>query len=237
MSTLLLVRHGQASFLGDDYDQLSPIGAEQARALGHSWADLGLEFDQVYVGPLQRHRQTHEATAEAYRSHGLALPEPIAMPELDEHHGLWVMERLLPQLAEQDVTVRDLMERRQGGERDAQRQYLKLFQQITRQWARGEIDMPEAETWPAFRQRVQDGLRRIMHNDSGGKTVVAFTSGGTMAVAMGWSLNLSDEQIIELSWIIRNAACSEFLFSGRRFSLSVFNATPHLIRPELLTYV
>ncbi|MEC8667907.1 MAG: histidine phosphatase family protein, partial [Pseudomonadota bacterium] len=34
MPTLYLIRHGQASFGADDYDVLSPIGHEQARALG-----------------------------------------------------------------------------------------------------------------------------------------------------------------------------------------------------------
>ena len=30
MSQLILVRHGQAAFLSDNYDQLSPLGEEQA---------------------------------------------------------------------------------------------------------------------------------------------------------------------------------------------------------------
>jgi broad specificity phosphatase PhoE len=31
---IVLVRHGQASFEGDNYDQLSAIGVQQARILG-----------------------------------------------------------------------------------------------------------------------------------------------------------------------------------------------------------
>ena len=34
MSRILLVRHGQASFGADDYDDLSPTGHEQSRVLG-----------------------------------------------------------------------------------------------------------------------------------------------------------------------------------------------------------
>ena len=34
MGTLYLVRHGQASFGADDYDQLSPLGHQQAVRLG-----------------------------------------------------------------------------------------------------------------------------------------------------------------------------------------------------------
>ena len=50
MSSLYLVRHGQASFLADDYDVLSPLGEEQARQLGRYWARIGLRVDEVIAG-------------------------------------------------------------------------------------------------------------------------------------------------------------------------------------------
>ena len=34
MGTLVLVRHGQASFMAAEYDRLSPTGEAQARKLG-----------------------------------------------------------------------------------------------------------------------------------------------------------------------------------------------------------
>lgn len=68
MSLLFLVRHGQASFHGDDYDQLSARGMEQSRQLGLHWAELNLIFDHVYVGPRRRHRQTLDAVAAVYRT-------------------------------------------------------------------------------------------------------------------------------------------------------------------------
>ena len=40
--TLLLVRHGQASFGKSDYDRLSPGGHRQARLLGADLARRGL---------------------------------------------------------------------------------------------------------------------------------------------------------------------------------------------------
>ena len=44
MSRLILVRHAQASFFADSYDQLSPLGESQARALGEHWSRLGIAF-------------------------------------------------------------------------------------------------------------------------------------------------------------------------------------------------
>jgi broad specificity phosphatase PhoE len=39
MSTLILVRHGQASAFEDNYDRLSSLGERQARLLGESWRE------------------------------------------------------------------------------------------------------------------------------------------------------------------------------------------------------
>ncbi|MDZ4123020.1 MAG: phosphoglycerate mutase family protein, partial [Hydrogenophaga sp.] len=50
MGTLYLVRHGQASFGADDYDQLSEMGQRQSRRLGEYWAERGVGFDAVITG-------------------------------------------------------------------------------------------------------------------------------------------------------------------------------------------
>ena len=45
MSSILLVRHGQASFGAADYDVLSPTGHEQSRVLGSALAARGVTAD------------------------------------------------------------------------------------------------------------------------------------------------------------------------------------------------
>ena len=47
MGTLYLVRHGQASFGAEDYDQLSELGRRQSVRLGQYLRDKGLGFDAV----------------------------------------------------------------------------------------------------------------------------------------------------------------------------------------------
>lgn len=237
MSTLILVRHGQASLLADDYDQLSPLGMEQAAALGHAWAERGVRFDHVFVGPRQRHRQTHAAAVRAAHDHGIGWPDPIHTPELDEHYGALVLEAVLPQIAERDPAVREILRLYRGGDETARRAYLQLFQDVTLRWARGELDAPEHEPWAVFRARVQTGLEKIVRTGGKSTTVAAFTSGGVVAVAVGLALGLADARVIELSWAIRNAATTEFLFSGSRFSLHTFNVPLPHARPDLLTYV
>ena len=65
--SLLLVRHGQASYGAADYDQLSERGWEQSRRLGHWLARGGHRFTTVVVGGMRRHRQTAEAVAEGFK--------------------------------------------------------------------------------------------------------------------------------------------------------------------------
>jgi phosphohistidine phosphatase SixA len=52
---LFLVRHAQASFLSQNYDQLSARGETQARLLGEYWAKHNVAFDRVCSGPAVRH--------------------------------------------------------------------------------------------------------------------------------------------------------------------------------------
>ena len=55
MSTLVLIRHAQASS-----DQLSEAGKRQAELLGEYWRACAIRFDEVYSGTLQRHTHTAE---------------------------------------------------------------------------------------------------------------------------------------------------------------------------------
>ena len=237
MSILFLVRHGQASFCADDYDQLSSRGVEQARQLGLHWAELQLSFDHVYVGPRRRHRQTLDEVAAVYRGRGLSWPEPIEVPELDEHFGYDVLIRSLPDLMQRDPIIREMKDKLRKDSDTAQRHYLRLFQKVTRLWVRREINLPDLEAWHEFRSRVRRGLEKITGAAGSKKRIVAFSSGGPVAAATGLALNLDDEKTLELSWVVRNSACAEFLFSQGRFSLVTFNAVPHLTDSHLLTFI
>ncbi|MBM3814434.1 MAG: hypothetical protein FJW20_22650 [Acidimicrobiia bacterium] len=58
MSILYVIRHGQASFLSENYDRLSELGERQSRLLGEHWLSRGRRFDQVYYGPCERQIRT-----------------------------------------------------------------------------------------------------------------------------------------------------------------------------------
>ncbi|MEQ1831310.1 MAG: phosphoglycerate mutase family protein, partial [Pirellula sp.] len=102
MSSMTLIRHGQASFFAADYDRLSSLGEEQSRSLGRYWADRGCRFDQVYAGPRLRQQQTAQLIGESFRQAGIDWPDPIVLSELDEYDLKGLKEHLAPALIDRD---------------------------------------------------------------------------------------------------------------------------------------
>jgi broad specificity phosphatase PhoE len=233
MGELVLVRHGQASFFGRDYDELSALGRTQARALGDHWASHGVRFDEVYVGPRRRHHQTLEQVALAYRERGLGWPEPQQIEGLDEHQGLIVIKS---RLKRENPEV-GAMHPEDPGADDRERivrEFFRHYLEIMKDWARGNIDVPGVESWQEFRAR---SLRVLDLMCATPGRAVAFTSGGLVSSAAGWLLGLDEDRIIDLSAVLRNTALTEVRHSGKRRGLVSFNALPHLPDPANSTAV
>ncbi len=241
MSRLLIVRHGQASAGSADYDRLSELGWRQAAELGRHWARLGLVPDRVFVGPCRRQRETAEGVAAAFADGRSVWPGPEQLPGLDEHDGYMVFTRSLPSLAETDPEARAALEMIDTPLDQNRRLYYRVYRRATRRWARGELELPAGEPaiedWPLFRRRAERAVAQLVDGGGSDRTVVAFTSAGPVAVAVGKALGLDDEAVLSLSWTVRNCSVSEFLFSGDRFSLHAFNSQLHLSGPDLESWV
>jgi broad specificity phosphatase PhoE len=238
MGTLYLVRHGQASFLADNYDKLSVLGETQARLLGEYWARRGLVFDRACVGPCVRQKDTLTLVSEAYDKAGLKFPEPLVMPEFDEYQGEAVLKRSLPALLEKDQRIRELYAAFESSTGTAERRvtFQKLFELVIGKWVRGEISPQGVETWLEFCSRVNSGLSKFLSAGARGERVAIFSSGGPIAVAMQRALHLSSERALQASWMSRNSSWSEFLYSTELFTLSSFNVLGHLDDPAMMTY-
>jgi broad specificity phosphatase PhoE len=242
MSVLVLVRHGKASaFSRTDYDQLSEPGFEQARHLGAYWAERGLVADRVYVGPRRRHVETHETAMAVLRDAGITWPEPVRMNDLDEHDGLNVVFRMLPEAAKEDPILREIAEAMARGETPTHDDALLAFRRVMRRWVRGEIEHGQhhdgIEKWTTFRARVAGALAAMTSDVGAGKKIVAFTSAGAACAAVGQVLGVGDEKVLDLSWAMHNAAFHELAFSEIGWGLRTFNATPHLKEERLITAV
>jgi broad specificity phosphatase PhoE len=238
VSTLYLIRHGQASFLGEDYDVLSETGVAQARELGRLIARIGWRFDALYVGPRRRHVDTMRALGEAARAAGAALPEPIPIEELSEYPFEDMARHHFPRLLAAQPELADLLARGDGKKRpgpttDRLKQFIG---DVTTRWARGELDLPGIETFVAFRTRVRAGLDRIRREQGRQKTVAAVTSGGPIAVSVGTVLGLPDEMTWSLASVIHNGSITELRYREEEMALVGFNAIPHLLGTELVTH-
>jgi broad specificity phosphatase PhoE len=238
MSFLTLVRHGQASFLADDYDCLSPLGHTQAGLLGGNWARRQLLWDEVYTGPRARQRQTAEVVGACYRQAGLAWPEPVVLEEFDEYDLTGLLHRLAPRLAGQDPTFSDLVEgyRHGNGDGERARSFQRMFEALLVHWLTASSAAPGLESWPAFRDRVRRGLDRIRSRPGSGRRVAVFTSGGVIGTTVQVALAAPDRTALEVNWRVRNCSLTEFVFHRDRLTLDSFNNVPHLEDTGLWTY-
>ncbi|MEM6628421.1 MAG: histidine phosphatase family protein [Bacteroidota bacterium] len=227
MAKILFIRHGQASFFKDNYDELSSKGRQQAEALQKYFQETGIPVHHFFSGNLNRQIDTKTIIAESYTE----VPKSIDS-SFNEHHGPKVVRNLWPKEVPKTLDEKE--------KRSFMKGYFRFFEQTTKAWVLGELEaepMPEIEPWEIFKNRVHAGLDTLFQHCQKGETLAVVTSGGPVAVAAGYALNLSDEKIIELSWNIANSSVTEFLYSQGRFSLINFNTTPHLVKTNLKSLV
>jgi broad specificity phosphatase PhoE len=219
--TLLLVRHGQASFGSDDYDRLSELGHEQSRRLGVWLQDHGRRPARVIGGGMRRHRETWAAIAEAWAGTTDALPEPEHDPALAEfdHHA--VISGFLADNPDHPAT-RLLA----GGQRPEPREVLDLLVASITRWSQGGA-VGGGESWAGFRERAIAALQRIDANAGGGEVWV-ISSGGVISQLVRHALQAPDETAVRLNLSLRNSALTELKAHDGRWHLHSWNEVPHL---------
>ncbi|MCB1907422.1 MAG: histidine phosphatase family protein [Rhodocyclaceae bacterium] len=219
MSSLTLVRHGQASFALDCYDQLTPLGLAQARALG-AWAGATTtKWGEIRYGPRRRQADTASEFA-----HGTALASDLRLD-----HGLDEFaegEEIL------DAAAKLFGRPMTGAEAPPRAEQLRCYEAAYQAWARGEVDLDGRESYQAFRLRVRHWLDELMAaaGSAGGQRIVAVTSAGVISALVCDVLGLPDEHWTALVRVIGNASLTEVLYSSGRSGLRSFNGTGHLPR-------
>jgi broad specificity phosphatase PhoE len=231
MGQLVVVRHGQASLMKAEYDELSKHGRAQATALGTHLAAQGWGFDAVYAGPARRHRDTAALAGEAVRAADRPWPETRELPELDEHDAFGLLRAAATSALAQEPEIAPaqaaLLAARSHTDRS--RSFQVLFEAVMTRWMQGSFEPPGVETWPQFRARVLAGLERITGTGPKRARAVAFSSVGPLAVLLQRALGTDDAASFRTAWRVRNASLTTFVFDGAgRFTLDAFNALPHL---------
>ena len=220
MGTLYMVRHGQASFGADDYDQLSELGRQQSVRLGEWFGAKGIRFDGLIAGTLRRHKQTLEGILEGMEHAG----EHLAWDGLNEYDSHAVIAAVHPAPLEKATTP------------EAYRHHFRLLRDGLAKWMAGDAQPEGMPTYRQFVAGVAGALDHVRQNHYG-QNVLMVSSGGPISTAVGHVLGVRPEVTIELNLRIRNTSITEFAFNPKRMMLVMYNALPHLDAPEHAKWV
>lgn len=232
MTTIYLVRHGQASFGAESYDKLSPNGELQAKILGQYCDKILKEEPYVIAGSMQRHQQTANfALAECF-------PEAKIVTDSawNEFNHQQVFAQYDPRFNEPHLLKQEV------AKESSPRAYLaKIFEGAIERWTGGEFHHEYDEAWPDFKNRVETALQNLC--DELAKTkpryAVVFTSGGVISVVAGKLLELSPNKTFALNWAIANTSLTTLRLVGNEPQLLSLNEH-HFIKaedPQLLTWI
>jgi broad specificity phosphatase PhoE len=219
MGTLYLVRHGQASFGADDYDNLSELGHKQSVRLGEYFAHRGVTFDAVLTGTLRRQIQTYAGICEGA---GCKV-EALSWPGLNEYDSEAVIGAIHPHKLQKPDTP------------EMYRHHFRLLRDGLAQWMAGVVSPRGMPSYVEFVHGVTSALEHIRTQHDG--NVLLVSSGGPISTAVGHVLGTSPETTIELNLRIRNSSVTEFAFTPKRHMLVSYNNLPHLDHPDHASWV
>jgi len=219
VTTIVLVRHGQASFGTANYDRLSPLGERQAAVLGEHWQRSGFRADRALSGSLQRQRHTAD---QALRPLGSAAPGMAVEPAFNEFNHTQLVQAYLPLVIADDPSLQAVG----GAMLKDPALFRPLFGRIVSAWAEGRrVAGPVDESWEGFCARCVAGVKQAAE---GAERVVIFTSGGVITAVLQAALGIDNATALRLNWRICNASVHEFQLHDKGLNLAGFNDVSHL---------
>ena len=214
MPLLVIVRHGQASFGSSDYDVLSPVGRQQALQTASALKAAGLEAARIVSGSLRRQRDTASALGDAY---GLS-------PSVDER---WNEYDADPVLAHHSDSAQRL---EHPSEPDAvpssPREFQRVLERALEAWVTAGEDSPTPETWPAFNERINEGLQSA--GSAGAGTTVIVSSGGVIGALAVSLIGVDPISFPRLNRVTINCGITRVIVGSAGTTLVSFNEQGHL---------
>jgi broad specificity phosphatase PhoE len=221
--TILLIRHGQASYGAAIYDKLSPQGELQSLAAARELARRQLTVARIVSGSLDRQQGT-AAPAVA------ALGSPLHVdPRFDEYD----MDDILS--AHSGTGVRANLE--PGAEPVSSAEFQRVLELGMADWIAAGDASPAAETWPAFQGRTTTALTDLAADLPSGSTALVFTSAGVIAALCCAVLRLPAPTLIALNRVSVNAGMTKVASGRSGLTLVSFNDHAYLegAEPSLIT--
>jgi broad specificity phosphatase PhoE len=211
MGTIHLIRHGQASWGSDDYDQLSPLGTEQSDALGISWEAAGWAPTHAVAGGMKRHAQTAIAAMDAYGGEGYDVDAGW-----DEYDHIALAKAHAPDSL--------------GGDPKAFQASLNL---AISAWMGGADGA--GESYAAFCGRVLGSFERVVSQATSGRSIAVFSSGGPIALVASHLLAGDDSLFQRLNDVVINVSVTTVIVGQTGARVLAFNEHAHLPR-DMVTF-
>ncbi len=220
MAKLYLVRHAQASFGLDNYDQLSELGIQQSSHLPKHFLQ---PLHSFYRGDMKRHEQTLAGS----------FPEKdfTVLKELNEFDHVNVLKTHRPEITEREKAMQLVM-----SQPDPKKFMEEEFKTAMLKWMNDQEDA-YTERFADFEVRCMQALQKITERarSENHKEVIAVTSGGFISLVLMKLLQLPREKMIELNMNVANTSITCLLFNREKISLSYFNNYSHLPK-EMVTF-
>lgn len=218
MTAVYLLRHGQASFGGADYDVLSEVGKQQAMVLGAELRRRDVDVHSVWSGTLRRQLAT---AAGCLAEAGLAVPvrEDARWNEYD-HLGL----------VPSGQPVGDLV--------DATRDFQRLLDEAIESWITGGHAVGTSGTWAEFSGGIHAALGEVLADLPRGKAALVFTSAGVISAICAVLLSAPATGYLAVNRTMANASITKLVRGRSGVSLVSVNEHGHFEGPHrtLLTY-
>jgi broad specificity phosphatase PhoE len=229
MGVIYVVRHGQAAFGTDHYDQLTETGFKQSRELGAYFGRRKIRFDAVFTGTLRRQIETADAILETHPEIEVSARELI--PGLDEYKPEAILQAFtgeLPVMSAAGAARRDPM---------VVREHFRLLREALLAWAEDRIQPKDMMPFREFQDGAVGALVTARQRFPDGHVLVV-SSGGAIGAMVAQVLNAPAATAVELNLRIRNSSLTEYASTPRRHHLVSFNGLPHLEcgDPALITY-
>lgn len=223
MPSLLLVRHGQASFGAADYDVLSERGHAQSALLADRLATAPPAA--LLHGTMRRQADTAAALHERW---------PALAPQTDGRLDEYDHEALVAALVEAEG---EEIDRRLREADEPSRAFQDVLELALARWGDGDLDAADVEPYAGFRARVRAAVTETLAALGSGEQAVAVSSGGAISAVCADLLGLDAAGWRRLNRVLANASITRVVAGRRGTSLVTVNDYAHLEHdPPLVTY-
>ncbi|MUH72954.1 histidine phosphatase family protein [Psychrosphaera haliotis] len=219
MSTIYLIRHGQASAKSENYDCLSALGEEQSQLLAPHLKSCVGNLKIIVRGDMQRHLQT-AAHFENLLETGSA--EIRINPGWNEYDHQDILAAYNPQLRT-PAGIKAYLE----ANKLTKKEFKSVFLDAMKQWLDGNSSTTYAESWIQFKARVLSSFEDIRLNGNG--DIVVFTSGGPISLITSHLLGLPHEKFMNINWSLVNAGVTKILVNSKTGHCTLSSLNEHSI--------